>query len=65
MNMEDTIILSAVADLKVFGYPEVNQTNILEDNIYRKFFQYQLDSLANDPTPSIKQAVKSIREKMA
>lgn len=45
-----TLLLKAgVKNLKTFGYPDVNQENILTDMIYREFFRSMLTDEENKP----------------
>ena len=40
--MRDKLIAAGVRNLKEFGYPSVDATNILTDEIYRRFFKSML-----------------------
>jgi|GEM_PF-5392807 len=40
--MERALIAAGVKNLKEYGYPEVNETNILIDPIYSAFFRSML-----------------------
>lgn len=40
--MREKLIANGVKNLKEFGYPEVNETNILTDVIYSAFFKNML-----------------------
>lgn len=40
--MEQALINAGVRNLKEYGYPEVNETNILTDPIYSSFFRSML-----------------------
>lgn len=37
-NIRDTLIGAGVKNLKEFGYPDCNKTNILTDTLYQRFF---------------------------
>lgn len=40
--MEKTLVAAGVRNLKEFGYPNVNESNIMTDPIYSAFFRSML-----------------------
>lgn len=40
--MKEMLIQDGVARLKEFGYPDVNEENILTDRVYKAFFKKML-----------------------
>ena len=48
MSERDKIISAGVANLKEFGYPNVNAENILTDLIYSAFFKTMLEGNLGD-----------------
>lgn len=40
--MEKTLIAAGIRNLKEYGYPDVNEMNILTDPIYSAFFRSML-----------------------
>lgn len=71
MNIREKLIENGVKNLKEFGYPGVDEKNILTDQVYKTFFREMLrdnlgkgfDSeikaldkeLATPPTPIVKE----------
>ncbi len=47
--MRSQIIAAGVANLKEFGYPNVDAENILTDPIYSAFFKSMLEGNLGDP----------------
>lgn len=43
MNTRQKLIAAGIRNLKEFGYPGVNETNILTDQIYSAFFDRMLE----------------------
>lgn len=41
-EMEKTLIAAGIRNLKEYGYPDVNEKNILTDPIYSAFFRSML-----------------------
>lgn len=50
MSERENIISAGVANLKEFGYPKVDQKNILTDMIYSAFFKSMLEGNLGDPS---------------
>lgn len=47
-DYRDRLIRAGVNNLKSFGYPDVNEANILTDQIYKAFFRSILeDNIGN------------------
>jgi len=54
MEIRQKLIQNGVANLKEFGYPDVNETNILTDLIYKEFFIGMLEeNIAECDNPKI------------
>jgi hypothetical protein len=43
------ILRTSVRDLKEFGWPEVNDKNIITDEVYSKAFKSNLQTVLDDP----------------
>lgn len=53
-EVKEGIIAQGVRNLKQFGYPEVNEENILTDIIYSQFFETMLeDNKGKSPSADI------------
>lgn len=48
-DVRKSLLTAGVKNLKTFGYPDVNQENILTDMIYREFFRSMLTDSENRP----------------
>ena len=50
MNMREKLIANGVENLKEFGYPDCNETNILTVSIFKAFFENMLqENLGQNP----------------
>lgn len=48
MTIREKVIAAGVKNLKEFGYPDVNEHNILTDEVYSQFFESMLrDNIMN------------------
>lgn len=43
VRIRDGLLAAGVRNLKEFGYPSVNKTNILTDRVYKMFFKKMLE----------------------
>ena len=43
MTIKEKLIKNGIRNLKEFGYPEVNEQNILTDEVYSQFFLRMLE----------------------
>jgi hypothetical protein len=58
-----SLIKAGVRNLKEFGYPMVNETNILTDSVFKKFFGSMLrDNLGQGADAAIKALLQEIGE---
>lgn len=48
-GMREKLIAAGVRNLKEFGYPAVNEKNILTDMIYSEFFRQMLEEVPAGP----------------
>ena len=53
------LIESGVKNLQAYGYPAVNETNILTDSIYKEFFRSMLEGNKGHST-AIDQAIDGL-----
>ena len=50
MNIREKLIANGVKNLKEFGYPDCNETNILTVSIFKAFFEDMLqENLGQNP----------------
>lgn len=62
--MRDRLIKAGVRNLKEFGYPHVDEKNILTDDIYKQFFISMLnDNLGKGADKDIKALLSELGEK--
>lgn len=64
MNIRDKLIKAGIRNLKEFGYPDVDEKNILTDTIYSGFFLSMLkDNLGHGFDKDIKALIVEIEAK--
>lgn len=64
MSIENKLIAAGVRNLRTYGYPECNESNILTDRIYSAFFESMLkDNKGN--VDSIDAAIDRLLQKIA
>lgn len=62
-QIEGNLISAGVKNLKEFGYPSVNNENIVTDTVYSEFFKSMLkDNLGKNKTVDI--AIYNVLEKI-
>ena len=60
--MRDKLIKAGVKNLREFGYPEVNEANILTDAVYSAFFAVMLqDNLGYGMDAEINELLEEIK----
>lgn len=59
MSLKAELIKAGVKNLKTYGYPNVNDKNILKDNIYKEFFKSMLNDNKGNGA-SIDSAIKEL-----
>jgi hypothetical protein len=62
-QMRTTLIKAGVRNLKEFGYPMVNETNILTDDVFKRFFVSMLrDNLGQGADDAINSLLEELGE---
>jgi len=63
MNIREKLIKNGIINLKEFGYPDVDEKNILTDMIYSAFFKSMLeDNLEKGYDTEIKSLINEIEK---
>ena len=61
MDIREGLIKAGVKNLKEFGYPSVDEKNILTDEIYSRFFQGMLeDTIEEVGNPEVVKAAEAL-----
>jgi hypothetical protein len=64
-QMRMTLIKAGVRNLKEFGYPTVNEKNILTDDVFKRFFVSMLrDNLGQGADDAINALLKELGEEV-
>jgi hypothetical protein len=63
--MREQLIQAGIKNLKEFGYPSVNEENILTDMIYSAFFKQMLEETIDTvQVPAVVEAAESLMKEI-